>query len=205
MTKKYLPGIQIRMDQADSLRVQEWIYEIDWQILSKQFEKRKSVLAFDTQPPDGGVFPRFHRLDKLPTERGRFRPHYGDTGGGFEYHIRSLPQGTQIIGHSRAAEFYKITPPPLEILLENKVDVEVFQEPNKWGGSLYPPDNRFTEGENIFGFYGDFFKIFHAWEWYSEDTEPFEFEFVPMSMGCLIRVLHIESNTLLDLTKDVDW
>ena len=202
MTKKYLPGIQIRIGQADSLRVQEWIYEIDWQILSKQFEKRKSVLAFDMQPPDGGIFPRFHRLDKLPTERGRFRPHYGDFGGGFEYLFRSHPEGTKLLARSTVLKVYRESLEPFEIVLPNPTQTQALA---KGYGIISVNDSRFAKGENYFGFFGDFFKIFHAWEWYSEDTEPFEFRFLPSSVGCFASVFHLESGALLDLTKDVQW
>jgi hypothetical protein len=205
MKEKYLPGIQIRIDEHNSQRIKKWLSDIDWEILANGIEKNGGVTAFDYLPVEGKRSPRFHRLEKLPAERGRFRPHYGEAGGGFEFHIRSESKGTMLVGTSKAADFHKITPPPLNFLLPNKIEIEVYREPVEWDGFIYPHDNRFIDGENILGFYGDFFRLFHAWEWYSEDTEPFEFTFVPMSIGCLIRVLHIESDETLDLTKDVDW
>ena len=205
MSKKHIPGIQIRIDKVNSQHIRNWLSDIDWQIISDQIEERGSIVVRDYQPPDSSLSSRFHRLEKLPTERGRFRPHYGEFGGGFQYHIRSHAQGTRIVGHSNAAKFYKITPPPLDIILPNKIEIMVSTEGVENFGVFYPHDNQFKAGENTFAFFGEFFQLFHAWKWYSEDTDPFEFQFIPMSVGCLVRVLHIESNTLLDLTEDVGW
>ena len=205
MSKKHLPGIQIRIDKINSQRIRKWLRDIDWQIISSRIAKNGNITARDYKPPDGG-HSRFHHLEELPTERGRFRPHYGDVGGGFEYYLRSHPQGTKLIGTcERVGFFYKITSPPLELILPNKIELQVYEEPSEGGGFIYPHDNQFIDGENTLGFYGDFFKLFHNWEWYSENIKPFEFVFVPMSIGCLFKVLHLETNTLLDLTKDIDW
>jgi hypothetical protein len=197
------PGILINIDPEYSAQIIDWVQEIDWRIIASQIEKRGKATVFYKAPDD--PFPRFHRLEEIPKERGVYRPHYGDTGGGFEYCFRSTPEGIKVSGYSHGARFYKVEPPPLELMLPQKIEIEIPRKLQENFGILYPHDNYFKEGENQFGFYSEFFSIFHNWQWYSEDTEPFEFSFVPMSIGCLVRVLHIQSKEMLDLTKDVGW
>ena len=203
MNEKLQSGILIDLSSEDATQLINWVHEIDWRIIKRQIERGAKPTVFYKAP--GEAFSQFVRLEELPEERGLYRPHYGDIGGGFEYTFRAVPEGIKISGYSQGAKFYRIDAPPLELTLPQKIAIEIPEKLQKNFGILYPHDNYFKEGANQFGFYGDFFSVFHNWQWYSEDTEPFEFSFVPMSIGCLVRVLHVESNEPLDLTKDVGW
>lgn len=203
MSIKPLPGILINLNPEDSAYLINWVHEIDWRIIAAQIERKGTATVFYKTPGDS--FPSFHQLNELPEERGLYRPHYGDTGGGFEYVFRAMPEGTQVSGYSQGAKFYRIEASPLEIVLPLQIESQVPEELQKGYGILAPHDNAFNAGGNPFGFYGDFFSIFHNWQWYSEDIETFEFSFVPTSIGCLVRILHVESGETLNLTKDVNW
>ena len=194
------PGIFIKIDKIHSLRIREWVHEIDWQIIVNQIEMRGVSLGHDTQPDEG--ISSFCRITEIPKGRGRYRPNYGDFGGGFEYSFSSHPDGIKFIAHSTVLKAYRKSLKDLEIILPGRIEIRA---PSEGYGIIDVDDSRFVEGENYFGFHGDFFDLFHVWEWYNEDTHPFEFRFSPSSIGCFASVLHIESNTLLDLTKDVEW
>ena len=204
MNMKTQSGILINLSPEDSAQLINWVQEIDWRIIKRQIERGGTPTVFYKAP--GEAFARFVRLEELPEERGLYRPHYGDTGGGFEYTFRATtPEGTKVSGYSQAAKFYRIEAPPLELTLPQKIENQIPERLQENFGILDPHDNSFKQGDNHFGFHGEFFSIFHNWQWYNEDVEAFEFSFVPMSIGCLVRILHLESNTLLDLTKDVEW
>lgn len=203
MSEKSLSGILINLNPENSAHLINWVQEIDWRIIAAQIERKGTATVFYKTPDDS--FPSFHQLNELPEKRGLYRPHYGDTGGGFEYAFRATSKGTQISGYSQGAKFYRIEAPPLEIVLPLKIESQVPEELQKGYGILAPHDNDFNKGANHFGFYGDFFAIFNNWQRYSEDVEAFEFSFVPTSIGCLVRILHLESGETLDLTQDVNW
>ena len=203
MSTESLSGIQINLSPEDSAHLINWVHEIDWRIIADQIERKGTATVFYKTPGDS--FPSFHQLNELPEERGLYRPHYGDTGGGFEYIFRAMPEGTQVSGYSQGAKFYHIEAPPLEIVLPLKIESQVPEALQTGYGILAPHDNDFNAGENYFGFYGDFFTIFNNWQWYSEDVEAFEFSFVPTSVGCLVRILCDENGETLDLTHDVNW
>jgi hypothetical protein len=203
MSEKTQPGILINLSPEDSAQLIEWVQEIDWRIIKRQIERGGKPTVLYKAP--GETFSRFVHLEEISKERGIYRPHYGDTGGGFEYKFRATPGCTKVSGYSHGARFYKVEAPPLEITLPQTIETEIPEELQKNFGLLYPHDNHFAIGENQFGFHGEFFSCFHNWQWYSEDTEAFEFSFVPMSIGCLVRISHIESNEMLDLTRDADW
>ena len=203
MSEKTTSGVLINLSTEDSAQLIEWVQEIDWRIIKRQIERGgKPTVLYKAH---GEAFSRFVRLEEIPAERGVYRPHYGDTGGGFEYIFRDTPKGIKVSGYSHGARFYKVEAPPLEIALPQAIEKQIPAELQKNFALLYPHDNNFNKGENQFGFYGEFLSIFQNWQWYSEDTEAFEFSFVPMSIGCLVRISHIKSNETLDLTKDVDW
>ena len=193
-------GILINIGSEHSAQLQAWVDETDWLIIANQLETRSAIVALDKKSTLGGF--SLCRLTEVPEERNRYRPHYGDSGGGFEYRFRTHPSGTQVIAQSSVFETYKKDLCPLELILPNSIETQV---PAANYEIISADNSRFKEGWNQFGFRGKFFHIFHAWEWYSEDTHPFEFQFHPLSVGCVIRISHIESNTLLDLTKDVEW
>jgi hypothetical protein len=196
-------GILINIDTEYSAQIIDWVQEIDWRIIKRQIELGAKPTVLYKASDDS--FPRFHHLEEIPKERGIYRPHYGDTGGGFEYIFRATPEGTKVSGYSQGAKFYRVEAPPLELTLPQAIEIQISEELQKNFGLLYPHDNNFKQGENHFGFYGEFFTIFHNWQWYSEDIEAFEFSFVPMSIGCLGHISHLQSNETLDLTRDVNW
>ena len=200
---KSQPGILINLCPEDSAHLINWVQEIDWRIIKRQIERGGTPTVF--YKASGETFARFVHLEELPEERGIYRPHYGDIGGGFEYIFRAAPEGTKVSGYSQGAKFYRIEAPPLEITFPQKIEIEIPEKLQENFGILSPHDNHFKEGETQFGFYGKFFSIFHNWQWYGEDVEAFEFSFVPTSIGCLVSVLHVQSNEALDLTGDVDW
>lgn len=70
---------------------------------------------------------------------------------------------------------------------------------------LYVKEIRFTDSENLFGFTGEFFDIFRAWERYIPNAEDFEFVFQPLTIGCVVWVIHVESGESIHLTANVDW
>ena len=83
-------------------------------------------------------------------------------------------------------------------LLERQVETDGF-------GILFVSDALFSADDNFFGFTGEFFKNFHAWNRYNENVEDFEFEFQPLSIGCEVSVIHIESGERLHLTAGANW
>ena len=82
--------------------------------------------------------------------------------------------------------------------LERQVETDGF-------GIIYINDALFDDGENFFGFTGEFFDIFRSWKLYSENATEFEFEFQPLSIGCEVWVIHIESGERLHLTAGANW
>lgn len=197
-------GILINLSPEDSAQLIQWVHEVDWRIITSQINKKGKAMVFYKTPDDS--FPNLHHLAEIPEKRGVYRPYYGDVGGGFEYVFRATTTGgIKISGYSQGAKFYKIEAPPLEITISQKIETDIPERFQVGYGILAPSDNYFKAGENQFGFYGEFFSAFHQWRWYSEDIELFEFSFVPMSIGCLVRVLHIDSNETLDLTQNVNW
>jgi len=202
MSAKSIPGILINIDSENSAKLKAWVEQIDWQIIVNQIEKRGVSITHDKKPEKGQKLSFFCRLTEAPKERGRYRPHYGDFGGGFSYAFQDHPDGTQIIARSSILPLYKKNIKPLILTIPNKIEITV---PSDNYGILSADDSQFKEGVNQFGFHGEFFQLFHAWEWYSEDSEPFKFSFYPSSVGCVATVLHLESKDLLDLTKDLQW
>jgi hypothetical protein len=203
MLQNLIPGILFRIDATNSLHLREWVQETDWQIIASQIEKRGVAIVLDMQP-DQGEFP-FHlgQIREIPSKRGRYRPHYGNFGGGFEFCFRPQIDGIVLTASCLAKKAEGEILPSFKLHLFTKVELQI--EYLYRTGLIYVHDANFTEGENNFGFFGEFYEKFRAWEWYGEDLTAFEFWFAPLSVGCLMRVLHARSGSLLDLTKDVDW
>ncbi len=194
------PGILINIDPKHSAKLQTWVNEIDWQIIANQFETRSAVLVLDKKSTLGGF--SLTRLTEIPEEKDRYRPHYGDFGGGFSYSFRDHPDGTYLLAQSTARPVHRKNLVPLALILPSKIKTALVAEGY---GVISAGDSQFEAGENQFGFYGDIFQRFHAWAWYSEDIEPFEFRFYPGSVGCMVEAVHLPTENLIDLTKDVMW
>jgi hypothetical protein len=197
------PGILFRIDAANSLYLSEWVQETDWQIITSQIKKRGVAMILDMQPDRGGFPFGLGQIREIPSERGRYRPHYGDFGGGFEFCFRPQIDGIALTASCLAKTAEGEGLPSLKLHLPGIVEFQVAYFHRT--GLAYVHNSIFAEGENSFGFYDEFYELFRAWEWYGEDMTSFEFWFAPLSVGCLMRVLHTRSGSLLDLTKDVDW
>ena len=201
MNQKTDPGILFRIDPENSVRLREWVYETDWQIIASQIDRRGAAIVLDQQPEEGQF--SLGTIREIPSQRGRFRPHYGDFGGGFEYRFRPQPHGVSLIVSCLAKNADGGVLPTLELHLPGTVEFQVDHLYNT--GLVYVDGSRFTSGENHFGFYGEFFEIYRNWKCYREGAVGFEFRFYPLSVGCMMRILHLKTESLLDLTKDVHW
>jgi hypothetical protein len=195
------PGILFRIEPSYTRKIAAWVEEIDWQILKSSIEKRGGALALDWQNTGQSGF--FKSLTEMPTERGRYRPHYGDFGGGFEYSLHPSPGFIAVKARTLVKDAYGQEFAPFEFSLPGRVETSISKASPS--GLYYPHDSRLTDGETKFGFSGEFYAGFRTWEWYSEDLERYDFQFYPLSVGCLIHVIDLEQQSLLDLTKDIEW
>jgi hypothetical protein len=101
------------------------------------------------------------RLTELPTEKDRYRPHYGDFSGGFSYTFRAQPEGVHLLVQSTVRPVLHRNLSSLRLILPTEMKSE---GPGDNYGVLSTSDSDFLDGENIFGFHGKFFQHFHAWK-----------------------------------------
>ena len=194
-------GVFFRMNPEQSARIKAWVEEIDWQVIRATIEKRGRALVIDQFSSPGPGF--FQTIDSVPAERGRYRLHMGSFGGGFEYRFRAKSGFAALTAISTAQIAADLG---LQTLQLNLPDSLAWQFSGETFGIPYVHDSYFEAGhEHWFGVCAEFFDMFRRWKWYSEDVENFEFQFYPMSVGCMARIIHIESGEILDLTQDVEW
>ncbi len=113
MSENTISGVLIHLSAEDSAHLIEWVQEIDWRIIKRQMERGGNPIVLYKSP--GEPFSRFDRLEEIPAEHGLYRPHYGHTGGGFEYTFRAVPGGIKVSGSSQGARFYKSKPRRLSL------------------------------------------------------------------------------------------
>jgi hypothetical protein len=194
------PGILFRIDATTSHQIREWIEELDWQYIKQRIQRigRCMVAKIHRSPGEG----RIHFLETVPEQPGAYRPITADVGGETTY--RFCPQHNTVALHVQVR--YRISGiaehPVRAMTLNQPIENQVVADDYD---ILYINNALFKDGENFFGFTGEFFDILRAWERYSENVTEFEFEFQPLSIGCEVSVIHIESGDRLHVTADVNW
>jgi len=194
------PGILFRIDPETSSQIRAWIEELDWQYIKERIERtgRCMVKKIHRKPSDRYI----SLIDTMPEQPGIYRPQTADVGGETVY--RFCPQtdtvelNTQVLYvipnvAERPVRSITLAQPPEHQLEAGDFDI------------LYIKEIRFGDCENLFGFTGEYFDIFRAWERYSPNVEDFEFVFQPLTIGCEVLVIHVASGERLHLTANVDW
>jgi hypothetical protein len=193
------PGIVFCIDPQTSREIRAWIEELDWQYIKHRIEDVGgcTVAKINLEP---GEWPTKH-LETIPEKPGIYRALMSVVGGEVIY--RFCPQGKTVTLHiDTLYSIPNIADHPgrtmtLNQPLAHQVDAD--------GKDILFVYAVLKYGENLFGFTGEIFDIFRAWERYSENAEEFEFKFQPISIGCDIWVIHRESQESLCLTENVEW
>lgn len=194
------PGILFRIDPASVTRILEWADEVEWQYVAEKIRKHGVCLVMCKNRATRQS--EIAEIREIPTERGIYAPTISMAGGELSYIFRPHADGvtlTVFAGYKipRMDDYPTFT---LELpqLLEHQVETNGF-------GILFVNDALFNADDNFFGFTSEFFEKFRAWNRYNENVEYFEFEFQPLSIGCEVSVIHVESSERLYLTADVNW
>jgi hypothetical protein len=193
------PGIFFRVRDPLTSQMVSWRRDVDEAVLRHQLRRGGQVLIVGL---DGRGITH---ISEIP-ERGKVMPFYGSFGGGFTFTFHPAGEKTEItveavfggspIFHPDPIEPLELTAP--QIML---AEAEVYENVGTTG-----PDDALTYlPEFLFGFYGKFMDIFRAWEWYSEDSEMYDFIFSTSSVGTAVTLRHRESGSLVELTRDVEW
>lgn len=199
-TPIFIPGIffAVRGDAARALAA--WRYETDSRIIRAHLQKRGFALVNNLITGQ-----HMQRITEMPPP-GTATPHIGMTGGGFTYHFTVRDGQVKLTAECYSTGFPPIPVDDLTPHHANLPDQPWAQAPLQPGVTLaYPEDTLRLQDAYLFGFGGDFLKIFHRWTWYSEDLELFDFAFSPSSIGCTVLITHLPGGETLDLTADVDW
>jgi hypothetical protein len=194
------PGILFRIDPKSSRQLREWIEEIDWQYIKHCIERGGKCMVKKIHHTPGERY--INIIDTMPEKPGIYHPKTADVGGETIYRFRSQANAAVL----NAQVLYGIPDvaeqPARSITLaqplEHRLEAGDFD-------ILYVKEIRFTDSENLFGFTGEFFDIFRAWERYGPNAEDFEFVFQPLTIGCVVWVIHVESGESIHLTANVDW
>ena len=193
------PGIFFRIDLQTSRQIREWIDELDWQYIKHRIGEIGSCMVAKIKPDPGKIPAQV--LENVPEKAGIYRPLMSVIGGEVTYRFR--PQGKTVMLHIKT--LYVIPNiadcPGRTMTLNQHFEHQAVTN----GNEIMFTYARLKDGDNLFGFSGEFFDIFHAWEYYSEDFELFEFEFQPLSIGCGVSVIHLASGEKIHLTANVEW
>jgi hypothetical protein len=194
------PGILFRIDPISVARILEWTDEVEWQYVTEKIRKRGCCLV--TRKNRTSQQSEMVEIREMPTERGVYAPLLGMVGGELSYIFHPKANGitlTVFAGYKiPGSDDYPTFTVELPQPLEHQVETDGF-------GILFVNEALFGAGDNFFGFTNKFFENFRAWNRYNENAADFEFEFQPLSIGCEVSVVHLESGERLHLTADVNW
>lgn len=177
---------------------------MDYQVICDQFERSGRAIIVSLKGK-----PSFGQITEKP-EIGEAVPWYGDVGTGYEYRLLPNPDGYLLKVRNLASEHRMLcreTLPPYEIHVPKPVALH--QNGNSSQGKERNAGYAFSEdkvvGEITYCVTPDIFPILAAWSWYGEPISRYEFIFAPLTIGNLVSVRHIESDEVIDLTKNIEW
>ncbi len=192
-------GIFFRVRDPFTSQIVSWRRGVDEAVMRYQLGRSSQILVFGLR--DQGLT----NITEMPA-RGEFMPYYGVIGGGFEFVLHPAGELTEVTVEAAVSQHPMFHPDPIEPLrLAIPAAMHTQAEVLENIGTVAPNDATTYLPEFLFGFYGQFIDIFHGWEWYSEDAGKYDFIFVPTSVGTMVSIRHRESESLLDLTRDVQW
>jgi len=193
------PGILFQVRDPFTSQIVSWRRDVDEAVMRYQLGRRPNIPVIGLQGQG------FTQISELP-EKGQFVPFYGDIGGGFSFVFHPAGEVTELTIGTSVSKHPMFHPDPIEPLKLTVPDSLIRQaEVYKYIGVVGPNDTLTDLPEFLFGFYGEYLDMYRAWKWYSEDVENFDFIFAPTSVGTMAHVLHRESGTVLDLTRDFNW
>lgn len=193
------PGIFFRVRDPLTSQMVSWRRDVDEAVMRYQLGRRSEILVIGLQ--DQGLT----HISEMP-ERGRFVPYYGMVGGGFAFTFHPVGEVVEISVDAVFSGNPMFHPGPIEPLRLVAPNIMLAQaEVYENAGTTGPEDALTYLPEFLFGFYGEFMDIFRSWEWYSEDSEKYDFIFSPSSVGTAATVHHRENGSLIELTRDVEW
>ena len=176
-----------------------WILNADKVYLQQEIERRGFATVIDLNGQPG-----FVRITEVPPVMGKSTPYYGTIGGAYRF-LFTVDNGLPLLriehhlGKSMELQ-------PYEALLEQKIRFETHASPSMhWYSNRleYLMQNR-NAGYSMF-IDGEIYENMAAVGWEKESAHEYMYQFTPTTVGCLIRIHHLPTSQLHDLTADIDW
>ena len=192
-------GILFQIPLQTGQEIVHWQEGMDLEIIRDQITRRGSAFVVRL-----GDDQSLQSITTLPST-GEANPWYGTFGGGYRFVFEASAGGCglEITNIAAGNGFFRPDPlPPLTVQLSTSIKVGLVDAEIQAGMNDSKPDE---SGEWFFGITGDLYLRLQGWKWKPEQAFGFRYEFIPLSVGCLIHVEEAETRERFDVTAGVNW
>jgi hypothetical protein len=186
-------------------QVRYYRQEMDLRVIRSQIERIGKAIVVRLR--DQEMLNQISELPKL----GEATPWYGRVGGGYQYRLYPQDKGCRLVVENLASGNSLLCPqelPRIEVQLEDApllrdvTDAPLKIIPRHAGFAFQEDEDR---QEIILSVTADIFTRFAGWDRYGMALSEYEFTFIPTQVSNLVKVRHVESEEIIDLTEGIDW
>jgi len=176
-----------------------WILSADKTYLRQQIERRGFAQVIDMNGRPG-----FERITEVPAVLGTAFPYYGTFGGAYRFSFTMRDHGTHLLVEHNLGKNMAL--PPLEIMLDDHPHFETASEQTShWYYNRVEFLVKKRDDNHTMHIDGEIYSNMIAAGWQKDFAHEYMYQFNPTSVGCLIRIQHLASGELHDLTANIDW
>jgi hypothetical protein len=172
---------------------------VAWVLLADEMYMRHEI-----ETKGFAVVRGFKRITEIPHKAGIVEPYYGVTSGAYRF-LFSM-DGSSV--YLRVLHHYGETMnlQPYEVLLGTQARFESHARSSSHWFSTSLDRMIWNRKYNYSMFIdGEIYEKMLSTGWQKELASDYSYEFVPTSVGCIIRIYHLVSGQSYDLTADIEW
>lgn len=176
-----------------------WVLLSDEIYMRHEIETKGFAIAIRLEGRTG-----LKRITEVPAVAGTADPFYGNTGGAHRFLFNIEDNGVRLRAEHHFAETANI--PPYEVY----IDVPAHFESHAVSSSHWNSNSlgRMIRNRNYnYSMFidGEMYENMLATGWQKEDAGNYQYEFIPTTVGCIIRIHNLIDGQSYDLTANIDW